>query len=387
MDASNPRVHGDVDGRFEALRAAFAAKLASKEELGASIAVNLGGDTVVDIWGGYRDAARTQPWDRDTIVNVWSTTKEITALAILRCADRGLIDLDEPVATYWPEFARNGKADIRVRHIMSHTSGVSGWDQPFVLEDMYDWERATSRLAAQAPWWEPGTASGYHANDQGHLLGEILRRVTGRTLKQFVAEEIAGPLDVDLQIGARPEDDARCAEIIPPPPIPFDIEALGPDSPAVKTFTGPVVDARAANTIPWRRADMGALNGHTNARALARTFSAITLGGEVDGVRLLSPATIDRIFEEQSRNVDLVLGIPLRFGIGFALPDVETIPYLPDERTCFWGGWGGSMTVMFLDRGLTVSYVMNRMAPGIIGSDRSAIYLATILGAVDLVGS
>ena len=376
-------VHGHVDERFSALSEVLDAQLASGEELGAAVSVNLGGQTLVDVWGGYADAARTIPWGEDTIVNVWSTTKEITALAILMLVEQGLVDLDAPVATYWPEFAQHGKHDILVKQVMSHTSGVSGWDQPFVAEDMYDWEKSTSRLAAQAPWWEPGTASGYHAQNQGHLLGEIVRRVSGLPLKQFVAERIAAPLGVDLQIGAKAEDDDRVAEIIPPPPLGFDLATMDPTSPTVRTLTGPVSDAALANTIPWRRADMGALNGHTNARALARTFSTISLGGEVDGARLLSPATIERIFEEQSHGPDLVLGVPLRFGIGFALPEPTSIPYVPSEKVCFWGGWGGSMTLMFPDRGLTVSYVMNRMAPGIIGSDRAELYLTSILSALD----
>ncbi len=372
-------VHGHTSDRFTRLRETFAANLDTGEELGAAIAVDIDGETVVDLWGGHRDAARTLPWEQDTIVNVWSTTKEITALAVLVCVERGLIDLHTPVATYWPEFAQNGKDAIEVRHLMSHTSGVAGWDSPFAVEQMYDWEESTSRLARQAPWWEPGTASGYHAQNQGHLLGEIVRRVSGTSLKQFVADEIAAPLQVDLQIGAKPEDDHRTAEIVPPPPLPIDLDALDRNSPMFKTFTGPVADANAANTIPWRRADMGALNGHTNARALARTFSVISRGGELDGVRLLSEKTIDHIFDEQSRNVDLVLGVPLRFGIGFALPEPETLPYLPDRRICFWGGWGGSMTIMFPLQRLTISYVMNKMAPGIIGSDRAAAYVTTIL--------
>lgn len=376
-------VQGHADERFSALTGLLDSQVESGEELGAAISVNLGGETVVDIWGGFADAARTVPWTEDTIVNVWSTTKEITALAVLMLVDQSLVDLDAPVATYWPEFAQNGKEGVQVKQVMSHTSGVSGWDQPFVTEDMYDWEKSTSRLAAQAPWWEPGTASGYHAQNQGHLLGEIVRRVTGRPLKQFVAERIAAPLGVDLQIGAKAEDDARVAEIVPPPPMAFDLAAMDPASPAVRTLTGPVAHAAEANTIPWRRADMGALNGHTNARALARTFSAISLGGEVDGVRLLSPATIERIFEEQSNGTDLVLGVPLRFGIGFALPEPTSIPYIPNEKVCFWGGWGGSLTLMFPDRKLTVSYVMNQMGAGIIGSDRAERYLGLILAALD----
>ena len=374
--------HGHADPRFDRLRDVLTANLESGEELGAAIAVDLDGETVVDLWGGHADVARTRPWERDTIVNVWSTTKEVSALAVLTLVERGLVDVDEPVATYWPEFAQNGKEGVLVRHVMSHTSGVSGWDQPIVLEDIYDREASTERLARQAPWWEPGTASGYHAQNQGHLLGEIVRRVSGRTLTQFVAEEIAGPLGVDLQIGAREEDDDRVAEIVPPPPLDIDLAQVDFESPMVKTFTGPAADANAANTIAWRRAELGALNAHTNARALARTFSVVSRGGEVDGVRLLSKGTIDQIFREQSRNVDLVLGLPLRFGIGFALPEPATLPYLPDERICFWGGWGGSMTIMFLEHRMTVSYVMNHMAAGIIGSDRSQDYVGALLSAV-----
>lgn len=375
-------IHGHTDPRLTGLRDALAAMVDSGEELGAAISVDLDGETLADIWGGHADVARTRPWERDTIVNVWSTTKEVTALAVLLLVERGLVDLDAPVATYWPEFAANGKEGVLVRHVMSHTSGVSGWDQPFVLEDMYDRETATARLAAQAPWWEPGTASGYHAQNQGHLLGEIIRRTSGRTLTQLVAEEIAGPLGVDLQIGATERDDDRVAEIVPPPPLPMGLSQVPADSPMVRTFTGPVASAAAANTIPWRRAELGALNAHTNARALARTFSVISRGGAVDDVRLLSPETIEQIFREQSRGVDLVLGVPLRFGIGFALPEPQTVPYIPDGRVCFWGGWGGSMTVMFPERSLTVSYVMNKMAPGIIGSDRAARYLTEVLDAV-----
>lgn len=375
-------LNGHNDERFARLRDELSANLESGEELGAAVAIDIDGELVVDLWGGYRDVARTLPWDRDTIVNVWSTTKEITALAVLMLVDRGLVDLDTPVTTYWPEFGQAGKEAIEVRHLMAHTSGVSGWEQPFVVEEMYDWETSVARLAGQAPWWEPGTASGYHAQNQGHLLGEIVRRVSGKTLKQFVAEEIAEPLGVDLQIGAEARDDDRIAEIVPPPPLPFDFGSIPADSVMVKTLTGPAGNPAAANTPAWRRADMGALNGHTNARALARTMSAISRGGEVGGVRLLSEKTIDRIFDEQVHGDDLVLGVPLRWGIGFGLPEPTTLPYIPDERICFWGGWGGSMTIMFPLQKMTVSYVMNKMGPGIIGSDRSEAYIRAVLQAV-----
>jgi CubicO group peptidase (beta-lactamase class C family) len=367
-------VQGSYDDRFEPVRAALEASLGSGEDLGASIAINVGGETVMDVWGGFCDTERTTPWTEDTITNVWSTTKTVTNLAALVLVERGELDVYEPVATYWPEFAANGKQDIEVRHLMSHTSGVSGWDQPIVTEDIYDWEKSTARLAAQAPWWKAGTASGYHALNQGHLVGEVIRRISGKTLKEFVATEIAGPLGADFQIGAKPADWDRIADVVAPPPLPFDMSTLDPDSATYKTFTGPAPTAETANTPGWRNADIGAANGHGNARSVARILSTISLGGEVDGVRLLSPKTIALIFDEQANGVDLVLGVPLRFGIGYGLPS-ETVPYLPDGRICFWGGWGGSMIVMDLDRNLTFSYMMNKMAAGIIGSERSAGYL------------
>jgi CubicO group peptidase (beta-lactamase class C family) len=231
---------------------------------------------------------------------------------------------------------------------------------------MYDWQTSTARLAAQAPWWAPGTASGYHALNQGHLVGEVIRRVSGKPLRQFVAEEIAGPLRADFQIGAAERDWDRVAEIIPPPPADFDLTAAGMDSPMVKTFTGPAADASAAGTPGWRNATIGAANGHGNARSVARVLPVISLGGEADGVRLLKPETIDVIFDEQSNGVDLVLGVPIRFGIGYGLPSPESIPFIPEGRICFWGGWGGPVIVMDTERRMTLSYVMNKMGPGIL---------------------
>jgi CubicO group peptidase (beta-lactamase class C family) len=374
-------VHGTCDDRFSAVRDALAAQL-DGDELGASIAVDVDGETVVDVWGGWRDEDRTTPWTQDTLVNVWSTTKTITALAVLTLVEQGRLDVHAPVAEYWPEFAANGKADVRVKHLMSHTSGVAGWDPPFTVQDMYDWDASVARLAAQAPWWEPGTASGYHAQNQGHLLGEVLRRVDGRPLRRYVAEELAGPMGADFQIGARPEDEGRIAPVVPPPPLPIDLAALDPASPMVRCFTGPVADASMANTPAWRAADMGALNGHSNARGVLDVMRVVSLGGEAGGVRLLSDKTVDLVFDVQSDGVDLVLGVPFRMGIGFGLSPSAAVPYLPDGRVAFWGGWGGSMIVMDLDRRVTTSYMMNRMAPGIVGSDRSEAYIRAVYAAL-----
>ena len=368
-------IHGTLDPRFSEVGAALSDQLDAGEELGASIAVALDGEMIVDIWGGFADAERTRPWERDTITNVWSTTKTMTTLAALLLVERGELDVHARVSKYWPSFAANGKEDVLVRHLMSHTSGVSGWAQPVVPDDLYDWEKSTAMLAAQAPWWQPGSASGYHALNQGHLVGEVVRRITGRSLGRFFAEEIAGPLGADFHIGLPVSEFSRVSNITPPPPLPIDFARLDPNSAMVKTFTGPPIHALMSTTDAWRKAEIPAANGHANARSVARVQSIVSHGGEAFGVRLLSPAAIDLVFEQQSRGPDLVLGIPLRFGIGYALPLADTLPYVADGRRCFWGGWGGSLVVNDLERRMTIAYVMNRMAPGIIGSARSEAYV------------
>jgi CubicO group peptidase (beta-lactamase class C family) len=377
-------VHGHWDARFDKLAEALADEITTGGEVGAAIAIDIGGETVVDMWGGHADAAKTKPWAEDTIVNVWSSTKTVTALSGLMLIDRGLIEPSTPVATVWPEFGANGKEHIEFRHLLTHSSGVSGWDQPVAVEDLFDWNKSTAMLAAQAPWWEPGTASGYHAITHGHLIGEVVRRVTGKPLKQFVRDEIAGPLDADFQIGATQGDSARIAEIIPAedplegiPPMDQWTEQM------LKTFTGPAPDPSVANSDAWRAADMGAVNGHTNARALARILSAISLGGSVDGIRLLRPETIEQIFEVQLEGPDLVLALhPIKWGLGFGLPLPESIPFVPDEKICFWGGWGGSWETMNPDRRTTIAYVMNKMGPGVEGSERTNRYFNLIYEAL-----
>jgi CubicO group peptidase (beta-lactamase class C family) len=376
-------VHGHADARFDKVAEALADELAGGAEIGAAIAVDIDGELVLDVWGGYADAAKTVAWGKDTIVNVWSCTKTVTSLAALMLADRGLLDLDAPVAKYWPEFAANGKQDVRVRHLLSHTSGVAGWQEPMTVDDLFDWEKATSRLAAQAPWWEPGTASGYQALNFGFLVGELVRRTAGTTLKDFVRDEIARPLEADFQIGAQPEDDGRIAELTPPPPFDIPFDALPEGNLMRKTLTNPAPEAGIAHTAGWRNADLGAVNGHGNARSLARMLSPISLGGRANGVELLSAPTLQRIFDVQSHGPDLVLLAPLKMGIGYGLSTPEVIPFLPaDERVCFWGGWGGSMVLMNPDRRTTATYVMNKMGQGTLGNERTARYAKLIYEAL-----
>jgi CubicO group peptidase (beta-lactamase class C family) len=366
---------GTCSPRFDSLRALFAANLESGEDLGASLAVNIDGEMVVDLWGGWADEARSVPWAEDTITCVYSTTKSVAALAALVLVDRGALDLDAKVASYWPEFAARGKAEIKVRQLLSHTSGVSGWDPPVTIDDLYDWDRSTSMLAAQAPWWEPGTASGYHALSYGHLIGEVIRRITGQRPGEFIMAHIAGPLGADFHVGLPPSEFHRVARPVPWPPRPTCPADLEPNGPAYKTFNGPLMDGSLnwSWTEHWRRADVAAANGHGNARSIARIQSAVACGGAVAGVPLLSPKTIDRIFEVQSDGIDLVLGYRLKIGLGYGLPWPEVLPFVPEGRVCFGSGAGGSLVIADADRRLTIAYVMNKMVPSLVSPIAGAL--------------
>ncbi|HET9092457.1 MAG TPA: serine hydrolase domain-containing protein, partial [Acidimicrobiales bacterium] len=346
-------VAGTCDERFAPVRQAFEANFERGLDVGASVAVYLDGEPVVDLWGGFVDESRQEPWREDTIINVWSTTKTMTALCALMLADAGELDFAAPVARYWPEFAAAGKEALEVRHLMGHTAGLSGWSEPMAVEDLFDWEKATSLLAAQEPWWAPGSASGYHAVTQGYLVGEVVRRVSGRSVGRFFAEEIAGPLGADFFIGTPPEADHRVALVIPPENLPSLADLPG-DSLTVRTLGNPPLEGASSWSIPWRRAEIPAAGGHGNARSVAAVHSVIACGGEARGVRLLSGEGCERIFEEQSNGPDLVLGVPIRFGMGFGLSG-EMLPAGP--RTYFWGGWGGSLVVADLDTRLCVAYV------------------------------
>lgn len=379
---SQQLVAGQSSPEFAEVRDALERNIRAGEEAGAALVVDIDGTRVIDLWGGYRDAERTSPWEADTVVNVWSMTKPVVALAILILVNRGLLDLDKPVAAYWPEFAAAGKGDVRLRHLLAHASGVSGLEAPAVAEDLYDADGAAARMAAQAPWWKPGTASGYHLFNYGHLLGEVIRRVTGKTLTAFVADEIAVPLGADFRIGAAGVSRSRIAEIVPPPPLPFDVEDLDHDTAAYKTFTGPALDAAIANTEGWRGAEIGAANGHGNARSLAQILSVIARGGTVDGHRLLDQSVAEQMLEEQVAGMDLVNGLYLRWGLGLALSDTRTLPWIPEGRIGYWGGWGGSIAIIDFDRRMTICYAMNRMGSDILASERSQQYVEAIYRAL-----
>lgn len=379
---SQPAIDGHCDPQFARVREVFEGNFNDRDDVGASFAMSVDGEMVVDLWGGFADEARQRPWQRDTIVNVYSTTKTMAALAVLVLADRGELDLDAPVADYWPEFAAAGKAAVRVKHVMSHSAGLSGLTEPVDEEDLYDWQKMTALLAAQEPWWEPGTQSGYHAITQGYLQGEIVRRITGRSLGTFFAEEIAGPLLADFHIGTAAEHFGRIAELIPPEAAPAAELRIDPDSIAGRTFRSPPIDALWSRKAAWREAEIPAANGHGNARSVVRVHTPMACGGSAYGVDLLSPDTVCRVFDEQTNGTDLVLGIPIRFGMGFGLQST-LLPIGPNRNVCFWGGWGGSIAVVDCDAKVSMSYVMNRMAATLTGDLRSA---SLLLAAYECLG-
>jgi len=372
-------VEGFTRDRFAGVRAAFEGNLASGADLGASFAATVEGETVVDLWGGWADEAKTRPWEQDTIVNVYSTTKTMTALTALLLADRGELDFDAPVAKYWPEFAANGKSQVKVSHLMSHASGLSGWKEPITVEDVYDWDKVTGLLAAQAPYWEPGTASGYHALTQGFLVGEVVRRITGRSLGTVFRTEIAEPLGADFHIGLPASEDARVADLVPPPPG----GAIGDGEQSELTrnmSSNPGIDPYDTRTRAWRAAEIPAAGGHGNARSIAEIHALLANGGVAKGKRILSEAGCRKALEQQIEGVDLILGGPARFGMGFGLPSAM-VP-LPNPNTIFWGGYGGSLVIIDMDARTTFGFAMNKMAGTTTGDMRALGLAGAMWGAL-----
>ena len=290
--------------------------------------------------------------------------------------DRGELNFDDPVKKYWPEFGANGKSDVKVRHLLAHTAGLSGWQADLKPEDLADWELCTSALAAQEPWWTPGTQSGYHAVTQGYLLGEVYRRITGLSFSDLLKQELTGPLDADFHVGLDEKDEPRVSLVVPPPDA--DFSSLDPNSIMVRSMTQPQLDGSYPHHRWWRAAQIPAANGHGNARSVALIQSIITNRGETNGKRFLKPETIDRVFVTEIEGDDLVLNIPMRFGAGYGLGS-ETVPVGP--RACFWGGFGGSIIIMDQETELTVAYMMNKMNVGLVGDTRGFMLAMTAAGA------
>ena len=354
--AANAKIDGTCAAGFAAVRDSFARNFA-EGDLGASCAVTVEGELVVDLWGGHRDVARRVAWERDTIVNMWSTTKMVTALCVLMLHDRGALCVDAPLADYWPEFVANGKEGVLVRHVLGHTAGLPVFDEPVDDLAMFDWAGCCRRLAAQSPRWTPGDGSGYHSETQGWLLGELVRRVDGRSLGTFFRDEVAQPLGVDLYVGLPDSEHPRAADVAT-----LHAVANEPLDPELRTREQPSGTRSAAlvNTSAWRRAEFPASNGHGNARSIALAMAPLANEGQLGGHRLLSPATIERAFEVQADGLDRMTGRQFKLGMGYGLHSPHT-PLGVNDRTLWWAGWGGSMCVVDVENRLTVSYVMNRM--------------------------
>jgi CubicO group peptidase (beta-lactamase class C family) len=373
-----PLVEGTTTDRFQDLRDRLEVSLANGDDLGASLAVIQHGELVCDLWGGYADPERSRPWTRDTIVNVWSTTKTMVFLVMLMLSDRGELDFDAPVVKYWPEFAAEGKSEIKVHHLMNHTSGLSGFSRSISLEDLADWERCVSDLAAAAPWWSDRFQSGYHAVTQGFLLGELVRRITGITVGEFFAREVAQVLDADFYIGLPESEEQRVSVVV-------TAEGFGEPSSDRTSIRGRTMSSPSINPLApakrwWRAAEIPAANGHGNARSVAIVQQIIANNGHAQGHRFVSEATLDRVFRPMTAGTDLVLGFEGNFGLGYGLAS-STVPVGP--RGCYWGGFGGAIIFMDQDLELTIAYDMNKMNFGLVGDTRGATFaLAAVLAAI-----
>lgn len=361
MTVTGTQLHGICAPGFEPVRETFAENLTRRGELGASVAVVAGGEPVVNLWAGWADPARARPWQPDTLTNVFSTTKAMTALCVHVLMDRAGLDPDHPVAYYWPEFAAAGKSGITVRWVMNHRSGLAGFTAPVTVADLMDWEKMTALLAAQEPLWEPGTVTGYHSLTFGYLAGEIVRRITGQSLGRFFAAEVAGPAGADVHIGVASGDLARCSVLqqsrLPPDERDVRRRAFAAAHPAAAAvLSNPVLPDGVANDPAWRQAEIPAANGHATALGLATIFGTLVDGSQ----RLITAETLRAATAGHGRCTDLVLRMPLDFGLGFMLSGPER-HFGPNPAAFGHDGSGGSTVCADPEQGLAFAYVMNRM--------------------------
>ncbi|NQZ96191.1 MAG: beta-lactamase family protein [Myxococcales bacterium] len=375
-------VRGHCEPRLAAVRDAFIENFEQGGEVGASVACVVDGRTVVDLTGGHVDREKTAEWASDTLVNVFSTTKGMTALCANQLMDRGELDPDAPVAAYWPEFGAEGKDELPVRWLLSHQAGLPAIRTPHPEEVLYDWERMTQALAAERPWWIPGTRAGYHAVTFGHLVGEVVRRISGESLGAFFRRNVAEPLGVDFHIGLPESEHARVSptlgSIVGPkiqegaakltgPLADFVRDMADPTTMVGAAFNNPHQRRDSSNSAAWRSAEIPAANGHGTALAIARVYGALARGGELDGLTLLSPAAIERASTEQVFGADAVLGgMKMRYGMGFMLRH-DGMPLGPSLRAFGHPGAGGSIGFADPDTKLGFGYTMNRMRAGLVG--------------------
>jgi CubicO group peptidase (beta-lactamase class C family) len=378
---------GYVAPGFESVRSAFADNFTAHGDVGAACCVYRRGEVVVDLWGGFADREQQREWKEDTLQLVFSATKGMTALCVLRLVERGVLDLDAPVARYWPEFGAQGKEHIPLRWVLCHRAGLAAVDGQLTLVEVLAWDPVVAAIAAQAPNWEPGTEHGYHARSFGWILGEVVRRVSGRSLGTFFAEEVAAPLGLDFWIGLPEREEARVATLykaaMPTDPDVLKMLAklMGPETLLGRVMTGP--SALFEYDERWNRRDMHAAempssNGIGTARALARAYAALI--GEVDGVRLLRPETVERACEVQAEGTDKVLHLPTRFGLGFMLP--PSLSRVASASALGHPGAGGSLALADREAGFSFAYVMNQMRFGVTGDPRSETLLQAVYDSI-----
>jgi CubicO group peptidase (beta-lactamase class C family) len=383
------KIEGACDPRFNRVKEIFTDSFTNGIEVGAAVAATIDGKSVIDLWGGHVDKAKTKPWTRDTLVNVYSTTKGLAATCAHRLVDQGKLDLDAPVAKYWPDFAQAGKEKTPVNYLLSHRAGLPAVRKQLPMDAYVNWPVMCAALAAQEPWWDPGTKHGYHAITFGYLIGEVIRRITGKTIGAYLRDEIARPLNLDMHIGVDASFDARIADLIaaPPPPPgkpdPVAEMARDPESVTFKAIANPrpVIDTALVNSREWRGAEIPAANGHATARALAALYGNLATAGQVSDFRVLTPESIRRAHTEQAFGPDVVLGVVSRWGLGFAL-NQPAAPLGPNPRTFGHPGAGGSIGFADPDARLGFGYTMNQMGSDALIDGRAANLFNALFAAL-----
>lgn len=374
---------GHVAPGFERVKDVFEAGFARDDiycEVGSSICAYHDGKMVVDCWGGYTDPDKTRPWTEDTTICVYSTTKAMTALCVAVLVDRGLIAYDDPVAKHWPEFGAAGKEKTTVSHVMSHQSGNPGLRADTEHDDLLNWDLICTRLAEQEAFWEAGSNTAYHGWTYGFLAGEIVRRVSGKSIGQFFQDEIAAPLNAEVFIGVPKEKDDNTALLIAPKEV--HMAGEGADMPdwVVRAMTNPMMDPLAPNRPDWRAAELPALGGFASAKGLASIFAALAEGGSRGGVDLITPQGIDKMTEVQSTRTDGILGLPMHWAQGVAVNDFDL--YGPNKKAFGHSGWGGSFVSADRKNRVAIGYVCNQMGPDLIGDPRATALVDAIYSSI-----
>ncbi len=357
-------LNGEYDPAFERVVEAFMSNYREEDEVGSGLHIVRDGQSIVDLWGGWRDGARTREWQRDTLVCVMSVSKGIAAIAFNMLIDRGLVDVDTPVSHYWPEFAAGGKQEMPVRYLLDHRSGLPVVSEPLWPGAIFDRQAMVGALAAQAPLWEPGTTAAYQVTTQGFLLGEIMRRVTGMTFGPFVAQELTGPLGADFLMGGLGEiDQRRCAELLPNTEARL-LAAKDEDPGSLRARTMLQYPREPwsilLNSKPWRESEIASGNGHGTACAIARIYGVMANGGEASGRRFMRAAAIEHMIREQHQQIEIVQERHYRQGLGILLNSPDAGYMGPNPRAFGHHGIGGSLGFGDPDAHIGFGYVVNR---------------------------